>query len=76
MITEDQALCKIIIRELKVDKSKEGDCLKLLQSFLEHKDFEKTVDELATLTGSNKDKIMEVISTSCIPCVQEEEKTT
>ena len=74
IISEDAALCRIIARELKIDKSKEGDCLKLLQLFLEHKDFEKTVDELATLAGSNKDMIMKVIANSCVPCEQSEEK--
>ena len=69
---ENTALCRIIMRQLNVDKTKEPDCLKFLQSFMEHKDFEKTVGELAGLTGADKDKIMDVIANSCIPCAQEE----
>lgn len=73
-LTEDDALCRILIRTFKKE-GKEGTCLTLVRDFLNHKNFDKTVEELAKILETDKEKIMETISSSCIPC-ETEEKTT
>ena len=71
MLTENQALCKILTKKLGGDDKL---CFKIVEDFLNHKDFEKAISELSELLKKPKEEIMDVISTSCIPCEQGEQK--
>jgi predicted negative regulator of RcsB-dependent stress response len=66
---EDTALCKILVRAFK-KQDKEATCLTIVKDFMNHNNFDRTVDELAKTLGASKEEIMDVIANSCIPCEQ------
>lgn len=68
MITENVALCRILVRKFG---GNEVVCEKILNDFTEHKKFNRTVDELAAELKRPKEEIIATISDSCIPCEQE-----
>jgi heterodisulfide reductase subunit B len=66
-IDEDTALCKIIAKKLGAPE-KENDCLPIIKAFLDHKDYNRTMEELARLLGKPKEEVIDTIANSCIPC--------
>jgi hypothetical protein len=71
MIDENTALCKIVCKATR-SIGKENECKQIVEKFAEHKDFNKTMEELTNILGKSKDEIMYIIANSCVPCTQGE----
>jgi len=65
---DDNVLCKILTRETSKGEAEHAKCLEILKTFAQTKDSNKAFEELANILNVPKEKILDLISTSCIPC--------